>query len=107
MTEPTVALDASAAAFVAECVRYRTGAEAALGRSPTPAVGRLVEQLSAIGHNSSGTAESEQHWDSYTTTEAAAALGVSDRTIRRRAVELGGRKIGHAWVFDPTIVERH
>ena len=38
------------------------------------------------------------------TTEAAAQLGLSPRTLRRRAAEFGGRRIGDRWVFDPMIV---
>jgi hypothetical protein len=42
--------------------------------------------------------------DMITTEQAAAALGISPRHLRRRADELGGRKVGTAWMFDSLII---
>jgi hypothetical protein len=42
--------------------------------------------------------------DMLSTEEAAAVMKISPRHVRRRAEELGGRRIGCRWVFDPVIV---
>lgn len=42
-----------------------------------------------------------------TAREVAAALRVRPSTVIRLARELGGQKIGRAWVFRPVDVERY
>jgi hypothetical protein len=42
--------------------------------------------------------------DVMSTDEVAAAIGIGPRHVRRRAHELGGRKIGGRWCYDPVIV---
>jgi hypothetical protein len=42
--------------------------------------------------------------DVMSTEEVAAATGISPRHIRRRAAELGGRRIAGRWCFDPVII---
>ena len=38
------------------------------------------------------------------TSDVAERLGVSDRAVTKRAVALGGRKVGHRWLYDRTTV---
>ena len=45
--------------------------------------------------------------EAMTTHEAAALLGVSDRTARRLAPELGARRVGRAWLLDRAAVLEH
>lgn len=42
--------------------------------------------------------------DLISSEEAAVKLGVTSRTVRRNAVEFGGRLIGGRWLFDPFII---
>jgi hypothetical protein len=42
--------------------------------------------------------------DMLSTEEVAAQMHISPRHARRQADELGGRKIGHSWVFDAVLV---
>jgi hypothetical protein len=42
--------------------------------------------------------------DLITTEEVAPIMRLSERQIRRRAVELGGRQVAGRWLFDPVIV---
>jgi hypothetical protein len=42
--------------------------------------------------------------DLMTSKEVAHIMQLSERQIRRKAAELGGRKRGHDWLFDPVIV---
>jgi hypothetical protein len=42
--------------------------------------------------------------DVMTTEEVAAAIRISPRHVTRRAHELGGRKVGRHWAFDPVII---
>jgi hypothetical protein len=42
--------------------------------------------------------------DVMSTEEVAAAMRMSPRHVRRRAHELGGRKIAGSWCFDPVII---
>ena len=39
-----------------------------------------------------------------TTKQVAGHLRITDRAVTKQAVALGGRKIGHRWVFDGTTV---
>jgi len=40
-------------------------------------------------------------------TEAAQLLGINPRSVRRRAVELGGRKVAGRWMFHPATIAEH
>jgi hypothetical protein len=64
-----------------------------------PADLAIVRALNALAMSASGrdSVAVEQDWIS--TQQAAQMLGLSDRQIRRRATELGGRKAGNTWVF--------
>ncbi|MEV0078054.1 helix-turn-helix domain-containing protein [Nocardia neocaledoniensis] len=42
-----------------------------------------------------------------TVDEVAQRIGCSPRTVRRLGHRIGGRKIGHAWLFDPRAVAEH
>ena len=44
---------------------------------------------------------------SVTVEEAAATLGLSQRQTRRRARELGGRKVGGRWLLDEQAIDEH
>lgn len=73
-------------------------------RGVPPAVSDAYRKLTAGGHNAiqftCNTAESETVGDMIGTATTAALLGWSERTVRRRAVELGGiRPTGRDLVF--------
>jgi hypothetical protein len=56
----------------------------------------------AIGHTEPTPAAFTQ--DVMSTEEVAEVMQLSPRHVRRKAHELGGRKIGHDWMFDPVII---
>lgn len=85
-------------------------------RNGLPALDAYAKLLAAVTANATPVAV-DGHADSpaapvveaeaMTTHEAAALLGVSDRTARRLAPELGARRVGRAWLLDRAAVLEH
>jgi hypothetical protein len=42
-----------------------------------------------------------------TIAEAARQLGLSERQTRRRAPQLGGRRVGGVWLLDQIAIDEH
>lgn len=99
-------LDALAAA-----VALAQRARHAQGLAPSPRWVRLAAVLADRGHADNPTDDTEDAGpmqDHRLTVDAAAvALGVSARTARRLAPELGGHKIGGTWLLDAEAVAEH
>ena len=97
---------ARALAVAIEVARRRDGLEA------PPRVLQLAELLrrearvmAAPGHAATPTVPDPAECPTELDTAAAAvALGCSERTVRRRAAELGGRRVGRAWLYEPAAV---
>ena len=97
-----------------EVARYAVAAaQRARRRNGLPPVASLANlaaifdsALSPGGHLDTVGDETEQP-DYMTTTEAAALLDCTERTVRRQAGELGGRKLGGRWFVDRQAVAEH
>lgn len=63
--------------------------------------------LSASGRSIGSLEPTAGEFNSIGTQQAAKRLGVTERTVRRRATTLGGTNIGGAWVFDSAEIDRH
>ena len=59
----------------------------------------LLREVSAVGHLASQTSTGAEELE--TTAERAARLGVSERTVRRRAAKAGHPKAGGQYLFRP------
>ncbi|MBV7701917.1 hypothetical protein NOVA_03965 [Nocardia nova] len=57
----------------------------------------LTTELTALGHRGMSSDDDGAGWRS--TDDVAAEIGCSARTVRRKAPELGGHKVGAVWVF--------
>jgi hypothetical protein len=70
---------------------------------------RLAEALSLSRQsNADDQAESLDMTDELCGSKQASEItGWAQRTVQRRAAELGGEKIGHAWLFDKQTVLSH
>lgn len=66
----------------------------------------LLAVVSPPGHGDT-PAGAEPHPETMTTTEAAHLLGMSPRTVRRKADALGGRLVGGVLVFNRQAVLEH
>lgn len=81
------------------------------GLGPLRRLDALAAALDAARVAATGHADSEPDHtgdaETMTTTEAAQLLGVSDRTARRLAPGLGGRRIGGRWHLDAAAVAEH
>ena len=70
-----------------------------------------IEQASRIGHVDVRTEpvlrQLPHEPPTVPITEAATRLGLSKRQIRRRAAQLGGRKIGGRWLLDEHAIREH
>jgi hypothetical protein len=67
-------------------------------RQVPPAADRLVDHLQqAMAANGQEPAAVQPHWVS--TRQAARQLGCSDRNARRIAEQIGGRRVGRAWII--------
>lgn len=79
------------------------------GRPPSAGLsrlGELVGLLAECGQTDRSEAPVEDA-EGMTTSEAAGLLGCSERTARRRARQLGGRKVGGVWMIDRLAVLEH
>ena len=67
--------------------------------------------MSANGHTDVREPEEMQDYPceqpTVTVAEAAEQLGLSERQTRRRAPQLGGRRIGGVWLLDQTAIDEH
>lgn len=59
---------------------------------------RLALALSGHGRETAETDSTPTQFE--TTAEKADRLGVTPRTIRRRAQASGARRVGHQWIFE-------
>lgn len=66
----------------------------------------LAAALAATGQSDS-PGQPEEDTDFIAVSAAADLLGASERTVRRLAPRLGGRKIGGRWVVDRQAVAEH
>lgn len=91
------------------CVDVARRARRRTGLPPVAAVDALAALVAPVAD--AGQADSDPgplvEPEGMTTTEAAALLGVSDRTARRMAPRLGGRRIGGHWLVDRLAVTEH
>ncbi len=85
---------------LAQQARARNGLPSSIGLEQLAAV------LAAPGQSASPPAAVAEH-DLMTIHEAAEALGVSERTARRLAPQLGGRLVGGRWLLDRQCVAEH
>ena len=99
--------------LVAQAVRDAQRWRARNGLPPLDAYAKLLAAVTpdaapvaADGHADS-PADPVVEAEAMTTDEAAALLGVSDRTARRLAPQLGARRVGRAWLLDRAAVLEH
>lgn len=107
LTDVLVVTEADAP-ILGHCVSLARRARRTNGLPPSPALDRLAAALADLGHADSSN-DPARHDEAMTTqmldtATAAQALGVSERTARRLAPALGGRKTGGVWFFDPVAV---
>jgi len=98
------------AVLIAARVRTRNGlpnsaAHLALAKA-------LGAAMSANGHSDVREPEELQHYPqqeppTVTVAEAARQLGLSERQTRRRAPQLGGKRIGGVWLLDQDAIAEH
>lgn len=81
-------------------------ARARNGLPPSKALAQLARTVTAAGQPDSTEAPEVQP-ETVTSDQAAAMLGVSERTARRLAPQLGGRLIGGRWLLDRQAVTEH
>ena len=72
----------------------------------------LNAAMSARGHSDGRVTEDwedhpQQEPPTVTVAEAARQLGLSERQTRRRAPQLGGKRIGGVWLLDQDAVNEH
>lgn len=74
------------------------------GWAPLP----ILDHLAAIGQvdNQPEPPEECGRMD-MTTAEAARLLGCSERSVRRKAKQLGGHRVGRSWLLDAEAVHEH
>lgn len=79
------------------------------GLAPSARLAALAALVTDSGHADSpdDPAADDGPMSYLSSDEAAAALGVSPRTARRLAPELGGRKVGGTWLLDAAAVDEH
>jgi hypothetical protein len=77
-----------------------------LARLDTVLRSEAAASMAANGHPDRHTEDAMVGYpqDLLTTDEVAALMQISPRHVRRKALELCGRKRGHDWLFDPVIV---
>lgn len=104
----SVLLTGEAVAAVAAALRVAQRERARNALPPLAAWARLavVLDVAEVGHPDSlpGPARHDECMDAAT---AAGLLGCSERTARRLAPSLGGRKQGGVWVLDSLAVREH
>lgn len=108
--EKALVVTAADAPILAYCVAQARRAWRVDGRPPSPALERLAAELAALGHTDSPQTPEQHDEDMQTTLTAAQAaqvLGTSERTVRRLAPALGGRKHAGAWLLDAAAVADH
>lgn len=93
-----------------DAVRYAVDvAQRARRRNGLPRLAALDALDAAVtpsGHTDTDDEPTGQP-DDMTTTEAAALLGISERTARRHAPNLGGRLTAGRWLLDRQAVAEH
>ncbi len=103
-------------ALIAYAVRRAVRGRASDRLSPIPRLDALAEALAASAALTSpvaatGHADTAAHPTGddgrMTTTDVARMLGCSERTARRLAPGLGGRRIGGRWHLDAAAVAEH
>ena len=68
----------------------------------------MLDRLAAIGQTDSTPQPAEQSGPmDMTTAEAAQLLGCSERSVRRKAKQLGGHRVGRSWLLDAEAVHEH
>ena len=72
----------------------------------------LNAAMSARGHSDGRVIEDwedhlQQEPPTVTVAEAARQLGLSERHTRRRAPQLGGKRIGGVWLLDQDAIDEH
>jgi hypothetical protein len=71
----------------------------------------LNSAMSADGHSDVREIEPEHDYSyaqpTVTIAEAARQLGLSERQTRRRAPQLGGRRVGGVWLLDQIAIDEH
>lgn len=108
--EKALVVTGSDAPLLAYCVAQAQRARRGDGLPPSPALERLAAALAALGHADSQEVPEHQDGDmttTFTAAEAAQVLGTSERTVRRLAPALGGRKRAGTWLFDAAAVHEH
>lgn len=105
----SVLLTGEAVTSAAEAVRVAQRARRNSGLPPSVAWARLevvLSGLAEVGHpaNPAGPVGEHDYMDAAT---AAGLLGCSERTARRKAPALGGRKSGGVWLLDALAVREH
>lgn len=102
----TVVLTGDALGLVAAALQVAQRDRARQGLPPSAGWRALQALVSPSGHGDSPEGADPDH-GSMSTSEAAAALGVSPRTVRRKASALGGRLVAGVLVFDAVTILEH
>lgn len=105
-----VLLDGEALALARRCVEIAQAARRRNGLSPDRRLVALAAALAGPGQPDSDhdTPGDDGVMSSFVTiAQAADMLGVSERTVRRLAPGLGGRKAGAVWLVDEAAVIEH
>jgi hypothetical protein len=91
-------LDSTDIRMALAATHYYRRAFVLLKRPVPPAADRLVDHLqqALVAANGQETAAAQPHW--YSTRQVAQLLGISDRTARRLAKQIGQR-VGRAWII--------
>ncbi len=104
----TVVLRGWAVRHAAYALALADGDARARGRSLSRDAAVLAQVLATVAALGRGAGEPEPDppvSDAYSTADVAAVLGVSERTVRRRARQLGGLHVGVLWRFSPAHIE--
>lgn len=101
-----VILTGTALEAVAYAVDVTQRARARNGLPPLQTLEALRQAVAGPGQPDNPT-EPGGHPDTVTTEQAATALAVSPRTVRRLAPKLGGQLVGGRWLLDRHALTEH
>ncbi len=110
LDRPVLVITEQDAPILAYCVAQAQRARRGDGLPPSPALERLAAALADLGHTDVPEVPEQHDGDmqtTFTAAEAAQVLGTSERTARRLAPALGGRKHAGTWLLDAAAVHEH
>lgn len=110
---PAVLIDGDTLAALRYAVAVAIREKRRNGSAPGPLLDQLDHAAAAAlvaskRHDDTPIPPDEQPSDQWIDTDTAAArLGVSRRSAQRIAPQLGGRRVGRAWLIDPLALTEH